>query len=242
MNPRQTINLHLGILLQENLMPKIILVVAAHADDEVLGCGGSIARHVGEGDIVYAVFMADGVSSRLNHADDDSKVRHVAAERARHVLGISKNYYLGLPDNRLDSLPLIDVVQRLELIIEELRPEVIYTHHLGDLNIDHRITHQVVMTACRPVPSCSVREIYAFEVMSSTEWGTSNVNPFCPDYFIDVSDYLNVKMAAIQAYALEMRNPPHSRSLLHLECLARHRGYSVGLPVAEAFMLIRATR
>lgn len=223
-------------------MSKVVLVVAAHTDDEALGCGGTLARHAAEGDIVHAVFMADGVTSRQNRVADDSALRHEAAEKARQIIGISKNYYLCMPDNRLDSVLFLDVVQQLEPIIELLNPEIIYTHHVGDLNIDHQITHRAVVTACRPTPGHSVKEIYAFEVMSSTEWASSSLAPFMPNHFVDISKFLNVKMASIDAYALEMRDAPHSRSLLHIDSLAKHRGFSVGFQAAEAFMLVRALR
>lgn len=220
-------------------MPKSILVVAAHTDDEALGCGGTIARHVAEGDTVFAVFMADGVSSRAQVDQVDLENRNAAAERAREILGIQENFYLGLPDNRLDSLPLIEVVQRLEPIIRRLQPNIVYTHHHGDLNVDHRITHQAVMTACRPLPGSCVLSIYTFEVMSSTEWATPTVEPFLPNYFVDITNTLNKKIKALHAYEMEMRPQPHSRSIDHLEYIAKHRGSSVGLHAAEAFALVR---
>ncbi len=220
-------------------MSKTVLIVAAHTDDEALGCGGTIARHVAEGDVVNAIFMADGVSSRSEAAQDDLENRNAAAEHAREILGIRENVYLRLPDNRLDSLPLIEVIQRLEPIIRKLRPNIIYTHHHGDLNVDHRITHQAVLTACRPMPSCTVQAIYAFEVMSSTDWATPTAQPFIPNHYVDISAQLNIKLDALKAYQLEMRDAPHSRSTEHLSALARHRGYSVGMVAAEAFMTIR---
>ena len=216
-----------------------VLVVAAHTDDEALGCGGTIARHVAEGDTVYAVFMADGVTSREGADQTDLESRNVAAENARAILGIKENFYLGLPDNRLDSLPLIEVVQRLEPIIRKLQPNIIYTHHHGDLNIDHRITHQAVLTACRPMPGSRLQAIYAFEIMSSTEWATPIVEPFVPNHYVDISNQIINKMDALRAYELEMRDAPHSRSIEHLTHLAHHRGHTVGLTVAEAFVVIR---
>ena len=217
-----------------------VLVVAAHTDDEALGCGGTIARHVAEGDIVYAVFMADGVSSRAGTGLADLVSRNEAAENARVILGIKENFYVGLPDNCMDSIPLIDIVQKLEAIVDKLKPNIVYTHHHGDLNIDHRITHQAVMTACRPVPSSSVRVIYAFEVMSSTEWGMQGQFSFVPNQFVDVTDYMNIKLDALNAYKIEMRSAPHSRSIAHIKCLANHRGMSVGVDAAEAFSVVRS--
>lgn len=220
-------------------MSKSVLIVAAHTDDEALGCGGTIARHVAEGDVVNAIFMADGVSSRTEATQDELVNRNAAAEHAREILGIRENVYLGLPDNRLDSLPLIEVIQRIEPIVRKLRPNIIYTHHHGDLNVDHRITHQAVLTACRPMPGCTVQAIYAFEVMSSTDWATPTAQPFIPNHYVDISAQLSTKLDAIKAYQLEMRDAPHSRSTEHLNMLARHRGYSVGMMAAEAFMTIR---
>lgn len=150
-------------------MNETILIVAAHTDDEALGCGGTIARHVADGDMAHAVFMADGVSSRPGAARDNLERRMAAAKQAHEILGLRRVEYLGLPDNRMDSLPLLDVVQALEAVVQAIAPQVIYTHHHGDLNIDHRSTHQAVMTACRPLSGSTIREIYSFEVLSSTE-------------------------------------------------------------------------
>lgn len=220
-------------------MNKRILVVAAHADDEALGCGGTIARHVQAGDRVEVVFVADGVSARPGAAADDLARRQAATEHARQILGIAQTHFLGLPDNRLDSLPLLDIVQPLEAIIASVRPDVIYTHHLGDLNVDHRLTHQAVLTACRPQPGASVRQILAFEVLSSTEWGGACALPFVANYFVDIGSTLDTKLRALEAYALEMRPAPHSRSLVHVQGLAHHHGHCVGIEAAEAFMVIR---
>lgn len=223
-------------------MPKIVLIVAAHTDDEALGCGGTIARHVAEGDTVHAVFLADGVTSRIDSDPAALQIRQAAANEAHAVLGIKTVKYLGLPDNRLDSLPLLDVVQPLEAHIRELSPEVIYTHHYGDLNIDHRITHQAVMTACRPLPGSSLREIYTFEIMSSTDWAAPTAKPFLANHHVDISDHLATKLEALKAYRLEMRVAPHSRSIEHLSHLAHHRGQMVGVAAAEAFVTIRTIR
>lgn len=220
-------------------MNKIVLVVAAHADDEALGCGGTIARHVAEGDTVYVVFMADGVTSRIQTETKDLEEREFAAEKARKILGVKQNFYLGMPDNRLDSLPLIEIIQQLELIVHKLQPNIIYTHHIGDLNIDHRITHQAVMTACRPVPGCSATAIFAFEVVSSTGWDSTHANQFIPNTFVDITLLMEKKKEALKCYQLEMRDAPHARSYSNIEYLAHHRGHSVGICAAEAFMLLR---
>mgnify|MGYP006409935097 FL=1 len=219
-------------------MSKQILVVVAHPDDEVLGCAGTIARHVSDGDKVYVVFMSDGVTSRTGVESNEVEVRKQAAKDASNILGMVQSpRFLGFPDNRMDTVALLDIVQTLEQVINEIEPEVVYTHHLGDLNIDHKITHQAVMTACRPQPGFCVREIYSFEVLSSTEWSTNN--PFIPNYFVDISDILELKISAIKAYNSELRLFPHARSIESIEALVKYRGASVGVHAAEAFRLER---
>lgn len=222
------------------LMNKIILVVAAHTDDEALGCGGTIARHVSEGDEVHLLFMTDGVGSRKENNDGTKRLG--AANEAAKILGVSSFTNLNFPDNTMDSIPLLDIVKEIEVQISELEPEVIYTHHIGDLNIDHQITHKAVLTACRPQPGFSVKEIYAFEVLSSTEWQAPGVMPFIPSVFVDIVDYLAIKLKVLESYEEEMRSLPHSRSIEHVEHLAKHRGQSVGFFAAEAFMIIRVLR
>ena len=221
---------------------KTVLVVAAHADDEALGCGGTIARHVEEGDVVHLALMADGVHSRKESSEVDFAQRIEASKHAQAILGITSSQSLELPDNKMDSVSLLEIVQKLELILEEIQPSVIYTHHHGDLNIDHRLTYAAVMTACRPTPGSSVREIYGFEVLSSTEWSTQQASPFLPDYYVDITGQLRTKLSALEAYADEMRKPPHSRSMTHAEVLAHHRGYSIGVDAAEAFEVYRIIR
>ncbi len=219
-------------------MSKNILVVAAHADDEAIGCSGTIARHVAEGDNVHLLFMTDGVGAREIVADEADD-RLSAAEQAAKILKVSSVTNLSFPDNSMDALPLLDIVKEVEAKIKEVKPEIIYTHHIGDLNVDHQIAHRAVMTACRPQPGFGVKAIYAFEVLSSTEWQTPSVLPFIPNVFVDISEYLSTKMQVVTAYEEEMRDVPHSRSLKHIELLAQHRGYSVGVHAAEAFMLVR---
>jgi LmbE family N-acetylglucosaminyl deacetylase len=219
-------------------MNKSILVIAAHPDDEVLGCGGTIARHLNDGDEIHVVFMSDGVASRIHANNEEVNERKQAAINASNILRVkNKPIFLGLPDNRMDTLALLDIVQSLEEIINEIKPEVIYTHHVGDLNIDHKVTHQAVMTACRPQPEFCVREIYSFEVLSSTEWSTNNL--FFPNYFVDISDTLELKISAIKAYNSELRTFPHARSIESIKALVKYRGGSMGIGAAEAFKVER---
>jgi len=223
-------------------MAKTILVVAAHPDDEVLGCGGTIARHVAEGDAVHVIFMADGVGSRNGELGHELEKRKLAKKSALQIMGVSSSHSLKFPDNRMDSIPLLDIVQSLESLIVEIQPSIIYTHHHGDLNVDHRITHQAVLTACRPQPGNTLREMLTFEVMSSTEWAGAAQPAFVPNVFVDISEHWLKKLKALEAYDLEMRPAPHSRSIEHLDALARHRGMCVGMERAEGFELIRKLR
>jgi N-acetylglucosamine malate deacetylase 1 len=219
-------------------MTEQVLVVAAHADDEALGCGGTIARHAGSGDSVDVVFLADGVTSR---ADAVLTERRAAAIKACSILGSNTPTFFDFLDQQLDNVGLLQVVQAIEPIIEKVRPTVIYTHHGGDLNLDHQIVHQAVMTALRPMPSSTYRAIYAFEVASSTEWASSAIGtPFRPDHFVAIENTLEKKIEALQAYDREMRDFPHARSYDALRALAVLRGASVGVRAAEAFVTLRS--
>ena len=216
-----------------------MLVVAAHADDEALGCGGAIARHTARGDAVHVVFMTDGIGSRRGQIDAEAAQRAAARDRALSLLGVRSMHAFAWPDNAMDRIALLDIVRPLEAHIADLRPHTPYTHHAGDLNIDHRVTAQAVLTACRPVPGATVQRILGFEVPSSTEWAGPDAAPFVPTVWIDIAPWWPTKLAALQAYADEMRPAPHSRSLAGVQALATWRGHSVGLDKAEAFSLVR---
>jgi len=221
-------------------MNKNILIIAAHSDDEALGCSGVIARHVAEGDKVHLLFMTDGVASRSGSGDGDNRL--TSAHGASKILRVTSFTNLNFPDNQMDSIPLLDIVKEIENTIVQTQPEVIYTHHIGDLNIDHQITHKAVVTACRPQPGFCVEEVYAFEVLSSTEWNTPGVQAFSPNVFIDITDYIDIKKQVLEIYSEEMRQPPHSRSIDNALRLNALRGNSVGVDYAEAFELIRMIR
>lgn len=224
---------------------KKVLVVAAHPDDEVLGCGGTIARHALSGDEVHVMILAEGLTSRASQASSIGSKKDLselaqAAQKANDLLGVRHLSLHALPDNRLDSLDRLDVIKVIEEKISAFMPEVIYTHHAGDMNIDHRIIHDAVNTACRPLPSHSVRTLLYFEIPSSTEWQVPGSAPvFCPTWFVDISKNLNAKLDALHAYQMEMREWPHPRSYKAVEHLARWRGATVGTDAAESFVLGR---
>jgi len=225
-------------------MNKIILIVAAHPDDEVLGCGGTIARLTGEGHDVYVAILGEGITSRYdqrNQADKNTvEALKPCSQQVVDLFGAKKLFMFGLPDNRFDTIPLLDVTKIIEGLIEEVKPKTVYTHHSGDLNIDHSIVHRATLTASRPVPGNIVKKIYAYEVPSSTEWAFNQVwNNFRPNVFIDISETLEKKIEAMGMYQSEVRSFPHPRSAEALRTIAKRWGSVAGLEAAEAFELIR---
>ena len=226
-------------------MSNKVLVVAAHPDDEVLGCGGTIARHADEGEEVHVLIVAEGATSRLQHRDRTQVKNELlslakAAEIAGSILGAASVNLLNLPDNRLDSLDRLDLIKTIEEHLNDYMPQIVYLHHAGDVNIDHRRLHEAVVTACRPTPNQPVRQLLSFEVASSTEWQPpGSALTFQPNWFVDISAQWKRKREALLAYSSEMRAWPHSRSLEAVEHLARWRGSQVGVEAAEAFTLLR---
>jgi LmbE family N-acetylglucosaminyl deacetylase len=217
-----------------------LLIVAAHPDDEVLGCGGMIARYTDQGSTVNLVFLADGVTARDRADLAERQRRQAAAHQAANCLGIHSVQFHDFPDNRLDTVELIKIVQTIEQAIAQHQPDTVLTHHAGDVNIDHQRVHQAVVTACRPQPGHCVKTLLFFEVPSSTEWQPPGSAPaFLPNWFVDISDTLPLKIEAFSAYEEELRPAPHPRSLASVEALARWRGATVGVEAAEAFMLGR---
>lgn len=222
-----------------------VLVIAAHPDDEILGCGGAIARHAMMGDSVHVVIMAEGITSRDPTRDRDARILDLSelakvAHEANKILGVETLVLKDFPDNRMDSVDCLDIVKVVEGLIQEYKPDIIYTHHSGDVNIDHRCIHHAVVTACRPLPEMQLSTLLFFEVASSTEWQPLASAPvFMPNWFIDISETLTLKMKALHAYASEMRPWPHARSVEAVEHLARWRGSTIGCSAAEGFMLGR---
>jgi len=217
-----------------------ILVVAAHPDDEVLGCGATMARHAAEGHEIFSLILGTGALSREKGTAEEVAALKSQAQEAGRILGVREVRVLDLPDNRFDSLDLLDIVKRVEAEIGRVLPEVIYTHHGQDLNVDHKKTFEAALTACRPQPGLGVRRILSFEVPSSTEWQSPIASPlFAPNVFVDVSSTLHRKVKALEAYRGEVRPFPHPRSAEALRALALWRGASCGLSAAEAFVLIR---
>jgi N-acetylglucosamine malate deacetylase 1 len=219
---------------------EIVAIIAAHPDDEVLGCGGTIARYSSQGDQVHTLFLADGVSSREKTSELASEVRLESANRAAEILCTHPPLTLALPDNKLDTVPLLEVVKGIEAFLSVVRPTVIFTHHGGDLNVDHRVAHQATLTAARPLPGNNIQEIYSFETVSSTEWSTPSIgHPFVPNHFVEVTEFIAQKEKALKQYEEEMRPYPHARSHGSIKAIMKWRGASVGVDAAEAFVCER---
>ncbi|WP_280154589.1 PIG-L family deacetylase [Piscinibacter sp. XHJ-5] len=224
---------------------KTALVLAAHPDDEVLGCGGTIARMADQGWQVHILILAEGATSRSVARDRSARTEELSAletsaRRAASILGAASVQLEAFADNRMDGVELLDVVKRIEDEMARVQPSRVLTHHLGDVNVDHGIVHQAAVAACRPLPGSCVRELLFFEVASSTEWRpASSMAPFRPNLFVDIGSTLQRKLDALQAYASEMRPFPHARSVQALEHLARWRGATAGCEAAEAFEIGR---
>jgi len=224
-------------------MSQSILILAAHPDDEVLGCGGTIAKLVDAGATLNVAFLADGVFSRAgdqNKHQEELHIRRTAAQKSCDILGVKSVSFGDFPDNRMDTIALLDIIKAVEALITTHQPETVFTHHAGDVNIDHRRVHEAVVTACRPQHGHPVKTLLCFEVPSSTEWQLpGSASAFVPNWFVDISATLDRKLSALEAYTDELRAWPHPRSRQGVEHLAHWRGATVGVDAAEAFMLGR---
>ena len=222
-----------------------ILIIAAHPDDEVLGCGGTIARMSREGHESHIAILGEGITSRYQERKDANPsildTLHSQSREVAKLLGAKEVSSYGLPDNRFDTVPLLDIIKIIESLLDQFSPGIIYTHHGSDLNVDHQLTHRAVLTATRPIPGQPVRTIYAFEVPSSTEWAfQSSGTVFRPNVFLDITDTLEIKLQALSLYETEMRLFPHPRSTEAIGAIARRWGSAAGYGAAEAFELIRS--
>ena len=221
---------------------KRVLVVAAHPDDETLGAGGTVAKHIASGDSVSVLILGEGIASRKERGENYAKEKETLradSRRALASLGVKDISFLDFPDNSFDTVPLLEIIKAIEKVMAEKKPEIVYTHHWGDLNIDHRRTFDAVLTACRP-PGSTVKKILCFEVLSSTEWTAQTAeNAFMPNLYVDITNTLEKKISALKEYRSEIRPYPHPRSPEGAEILAKMRGIIVGKRAAEAFHIVR---
>ncbi|NQY54205.1 MAG: PIG-L family deacetylase [Campylobacteraceae bacterium] len=226
-------------------MSKKILIVAAHPDDEVLGCFGSVAKLIKEGYEAYTLILGEGKTSRdktrqVYTKKDEIKELNVEIQKANDIIGIKKVFIESFPDNRFDSVDLIDIIKVISKVKEEIKPDIIFTHYEHDLNIDHQITYKAVITATRPMSDECVKEIYSFEVLSSTEWNYPL--SFSPDTFFDITSTIDLKIEAMKEYRSELCEYPHPRSLEGIYLNSKYQGMRVGKKNVEAFKTIRVIK
>jgi LmbE family N-acetylglucosaminyl deacetylase len=227
---------------------KKILVVCAHPSDAILGCGATLALHVRKGHQVSVLVLGDGWTSRvrsLEKAKDmvDLEVIEEQSRNALKTLGVQNVTYLRYPDNRFDTIALLDIVKEIETVNRKVMPDIVYTNSPFDLSVDQQKTSRAVITAFRPLPGDNHAELLCFEVPSSTEWNTIGaVGHYAPNYFIDISSTLEKKIKAFLLIKVELRNWPHPRSVDAIEYHAKTRGASVGIAAAETFMLLRVIK
>jgi LmbE family N-acetylglucosaminyl deacetylase len=226
-----------------------IVVIAAHPDDEVLGCGGTIAKFASFGWNIKVLFLADGVSSRYPNQDfvnweKELIERRTCARNASQAMGLeSTPIFLDYPDNSLDSIPLLSITREIEAFLKLHNPNLILTHFPEDLNIDHAIVARAAITAARPGVLETVPDLWCFEIPSSSELSiNTSARGFLPNTYVDISQTLSKKMKALECYEYEMRKHPHPRSTLAIESLATWRGASICVQAAEAFIVYRQLR
>lgn len=226
-------------------MSKKILIVAAHPDDEVLGCFGTVAKLIKDGYEAHTLILGEGKTSRddsriVESKKDELSILNYEIKKANETIGIKKTHVYNFPDNRFDSVDLLDIVKVVSSVKDEIKPDIIFTHFENDLNIDHQITYKAVLTATRPMNDESVKEIYSFEILSSTEWNYPL--SFSPDVFFDIEDTLDLKLKAMREYESELREYPHPRSLDGIELNAKYNGMRVGRKYVEAFKSVRVIK
>jgi len=215
-----------------------ILIIAAHPDDEVLGCFGTVARLIKEGYEAYTLILSEGKTARGEEKNID-KLKTEMIKANQHI-GIKEVFQKKFPDNSFDSIKLLNIVKEIEKVIKKIQPEIIFTHYEKDLNIDHQLTYKAVITATRPMVECKVKEIYSFEILSSTEWNYPL--SFSPDIYFDITDTLENKIKAMNCYKSELRDFPHPRSLKGIELNAHYWGMRVGKKAIEAFKVVRVIK
>ena len=215
-----------------------IVVIAPHPDDEVLGCGGVMARHTAEGDRVIVVVVSRGIPEIFDPEIIETTRKELAA--AHELLGVREVRFLDFPAPKLDALPGHVLADSLTKVVRELQPHTIYFPHWGDLHSDHKAVYWATMVAARPNGGARVTRLLCYETLSETEWGTPpQANAFSPNVFVDISSFLSLKLEAMARYQTQLKEHPNSRSLKSVEAQAVYRGAIVGTHAAEAFVLAR---
>jgi len=213
------------------------LIIAAHPDDEVLGCGGVIKKFSDKEDF-FVIILTAGAEGRYEKSMEQTLINN--AKEANQILGTKELFFEDLPNQKLETIPIINVTQTIEKYIKELKPNRVFTHHIGDLNKDHQVVAEATFTATRPIVGQVVKDVYSYNVPSSTEWNfIEGEKVFIPNLFIDIEDEIEAKVEAIKCYESECRDYPHPRSLKAIEAHSNYWGLSAGLEFAEPFKIIR---
>ena len=212
-----------------------ILVIAPHPDDEVLGCGGTIAKHSENGDDVYLIIATKAYTP--DWTEEFIKNREKEIKESNKILGIKKTYFLNYPTVKLDTIPQKELNDSIAKIVNKIKPDIAYIPFKGDLNKDHRLLFEASLVALRPIHH-KVKKILSYEILSETEWG-QEIEVFKPNVYVDITKTFNKKIEAMKAYGSELREFPHPRSLKAMEALAIKRGSEIGVKYAESFYLIR---
>ena len=212
-----------------------ILIIAPHPDDEVLGCGGTVAKHSKRGDEVYLCIVTKAYTP--DWSEEFLKNRPKEIEKSNKILGIKKTYFLDYLTVKLDTIPQKELNEAISKVVNEVNPDILYIPHKGDLNKDHRLVFESSLVATRPA-NHKIKRISSYETLSETEWGQP-IEPFIPNVYVNISETFEIKIEAMKAYESELKQYPHPRSLEIVEALAKKRGSEVGVKFAEAFMLVR---
>jgi LmbE family N-acetylglucosaminyl deacetylase len=218
---------------------KTVLVIAAHPDDEVLGAGGTIAKHGLAGDQVSVVIVTEGASVQFPNDPSKANLKSEQAHRAAKILGVKQVYEGSFPDQQLDQLPVLEIIQFLESVMREVKPQIVYTHHFAELNQDHRVCHEATLIATRPFAVASLERLLCFSVDTLSFPGNQAI---VHNVYNDITDTLETKLEALSAYETEVRPYPHPRSSEALRLIAGHNGALVGLKAAEVFQSILEIR
>ncbi len=215
-----------------------ILTIATHPDDEVLGCGGVMARHASEGDEVHVLVVSRGIPEIFPPSEIEGT--RVELKKAHRILGVADTRFLDFPAPKLDTIPSHEIADRIGDAINSIKPTTVYLPHGGDLHADHRAVFHATLVSCRPMNACPARRLLCYETLSETEWAPPFPGEvFIPNVFVNIDDFLETKIKALSCYVSQLKVPPHPRSIESAEALARLRGSASGLHAAEAFVLVR---
>lgn len=219
-------------------MNEHVLIVCAHIDDETLGVGGTILKHVHNGDIVHVLVITDSCSTQYPSNNSIMKEKHLEADKAMHILGVKSIEFNSLPDMQLDTVPHVEINKIIEDKIKRYKPTIVYTHHWGDINKDHRLVSEATMIATRPTQEQTVKKVYTYEVPSSTEWNVEPYKTFTPNTYVDITAFMPILDEVVKCYKTELRRYPHPRSVEGVKYTKN--GIPVGIKYVERFCLVRS--